>query len=156
MAENRYTIPKPKDLKRNSGPELVEADGNLSAGMLPHTGLTKPLKRCITAQTYRPQQKMSHYAPCPPRAPERRCGAPEALLEPGRPFKPQRHHCPALGGTRAGGSQKRRGPGRLCLVGSWNGRGTGKDSSWACTAALKAIYGISLKLSKMKPFIGGI
>lgn len=61
MAENRYTIPKPKDLKRNSGPELVEADGNLSAGMLPHTGLTKPLKRCITAQTYRPQQKMSHY-----------------------------------------------------------------------------------------------
>lgn len=94
--------------------------------------------------------------PCPLRAPERRCGAPEALVEPGRPFNPQRHHCPALGGPWADGSLKRRGPGRLCLVGSWDGRGMGKDSSWACTAAPKAIYRISLKLSKMKPFIGGI
>lgn len=35
MAENPYTIPKPKDLKRKSGPELVGADVNLFAGMLP-------------------------------------------------------------------------------------------------------------------------
>ena len=42
--ESRYH-PEPKDLKSNSGPELAEADVNLPAGMLPHTGLTKPFQK---------------------------------------------------------------------------------------------------------------
>lgn len=80
----------------------------------------------------------------------------QRILRGARPtLQPAEISLPGTGWDPATAPLKRRGPGRLPgLLG--RARHGKRLRPWACTAAPEAIYRISLKLSKMKPFIGGI